>query len=343
MRKYEMLPIERLVSDVAVDPVHVRELADSIKVSGPISPILVRDENLELIDGFHRVAAMKELGFKDVESILTSCDNETFWDLRIMSASLHKAVTFARVVDWVEEVFNLSPLKNKYKNAYNLFENIHRGRGANEDKEWVQTKAQAWGLAPSTIRNWLATKENLPKDVLEKAKASPYQGEGPGISPYIRVAEGLSGRPELQRRVIEKVEKEALTDREVREVTKAVREARDEEEARDILSKPFSRTAEEVMREVKVERLISQPPVPEAREVIRRVEMASNVIELKLVWEQVATMASVVDVALLDSMADDQKEELIGSGERCIQASEKVLDYLKRKTGRLIDLPGKEV
>jgi len=343
MRKYQMLPIDKLVSDVAVDPVHVRELADSIKVSGPISPVLVRDETLELIDGFHRVAAMKELGFQEVECILNPCDNEVFWDLRIMSASLHKAVTFARVVDWIDEVFNLSPWKNRYKNALNLFDTTIKSYGPEEVTTWAQSKAQAWGLAPATIKNWLTTKENLTKDVLEKAKASTYQGEGLGISPYIRVAEGLPKRPELQRQVIEKVEKEGLTDREVREVTKALREARDEEEATNILSRPFSRTAEEVTREVRVERLISAPPVPEAREIIQRAEMASHVIELKLVWEQVATMAGQVDLVLLDSLADNQKEELILSGKRCINGSQKVLDYLERKLGKLIELPSKEV
>jgi hypothetical protein len=342
MRKYTMLPIGKLVSDVAVDPVHVRELADSIKVSGPISPVLVRDENLALIDGFHRVAAMKELGFNQVECIFTPCNDETFWDLRIMSASLHKAVTFARVVDWIDEVFDLSPWKNRYKNALILFEAVIKNSAPEEVATWAQSKAQAWGLAPATIRNWLTTKENLAKDVLEKAKASTYQGESLGLSPYIRVAEGLSGKPQLQKQVIDKVEKEGLTDREVRELTKAVREARDEEEAKDILSRPFSRTAEEVMREVRVERLISAPPVPEAREIIQKVEMASNVIELKLVWEQVATMANEVDLVLLDSLNEGQKEELAQSGERCIQASQKVVDYLRRKLGRLIELPRKE-
>ena len=84
MNQLSTLPIDRLVSDVAVDPVHVRELADSIKVSGPITPVTVRQDTYELIDGFHRVAAMAELGFSTVECITTSCDDETFWDSRHM-------------------------------------------------------------------------------------------------------------------------------------------------------------------------------------------------------------------------------------------------------------------
>jgi len=340
MRKYEMLPIDKLVSDVAVDPVHVRELADSIKVSGPISPVLVRDESFELIDGFHRVAAMKELGFQEVESILTPCDVETFWDLRIMSATLHKAVTFARAIDWIDEAFKASPWVTKYKSPFSLFQQAERGVAPKEAIDWVEGKAKKWGLAIPTIENWLKTKEVVAEDVLAKAK----EGREPLLTPrhYEELAKHLPGRFDLQRRIVDKATREGLTSKQVEEVARAVREARDEEEAQIILSEPVSRTAEELSRAARVERLISTPPVPEAAEIIQKVEMASNVIELKLVWEQVATLANEIDLALLDSLTDNQREELIESGERCIHASQKVLDYLRQKLGRLIELPEKE-
>lgn len=341
MRKYEMIAIDRLVSDVAVDPVHVRELADSIKVSGPIAPVLVRDETLELIDGFHRVAAMKELGFETVESILTPCDTETFWDLRIMSASLHKAVTFARAIDWIDEAFKASSWPAKYKSPYSLFQQVYRQTTPSEANEWVDSKIKKWGIPLLTLQEWLKSKEQMAPDLLREAKEMPR----PSLRPqhYVEAAKALPGKLELQRKVIEKAEKDELSSTGVREVARAVGQARDEEEQKEILSRPFTREASDVVREVKVERLISQPPVPEAQEIIRKVEIASNVIELKLVWEQVATMAQGVNLALLDSLAENQKEELIRSGERCIQASQKVIDYLQRKSGRMIELPGKEV
>lgn len=340
MRKYTNLPIKQLVSDVAVDPVHVRELADSIKISGPISPVLVREETSEIIDGFHRVAAMKELGFQDVECILTPCDDEIFWDLRIMSASLHKAVTFARVVDWIDEIFKLSQWKNKYKNARTLFEGVHQGYATKEAATWVQSKAQAWGLAPATIRNWLATKESLPEDVLKKAKAPPYQGrEGPPLSAYIRIAEGLSGKPDLQRQAIEKVEKEELTDREVRELTKAVREAADEEEAKDILDHPFSRTAEEVTREVRVERIISAPQVQKAREEAKKIEMHAEVVRLKLLMEEVAAFGQEFDLLLLDNLDNEHINGLIlaiDTAQSGIQSIRNRLEELVKEPRRTI-------
>lgn len=341
MRRYISLPVEELISDVPVDPVHVRELADSIMVSGPICPVLAREENLALIDGFHRVAAMKELGFNQVECILSPCDEETFWDLRIMSATLHKAVTFARAIDWIDESFKASQLPKTYKNPFSLFQNVERGVAPEEAEAWVQSKVKKWGIPLGTLTHWLDSKERMSADLLEEVK----EGRRPSLRPehYIEAAHGLPGRAELQREVLAKAEREELGSTAVREVAKALRQASDEEEQKAILSRPFMRGAEDVVREVKVERLIAAPPVPEAREIIQRAEMTSNVIELKLVWEQVATMASGVDSALLNSLADNQKEELIKSGERCIQASQKVVDYLRHKLGRLIELPRKEV
>lgn len=115
MKRYDALPIADLKSDVATDAAHVKELADSIKVSGPIAPVLVREETGEIIDGFHRVAAMAELGFEKVECIVTSCEDEEFWDLRITSATLHKAVMFARAVEWIDSPRAPAPAAAPYR------------------------------------------------------------------------------------------------------------------------------------------------------------------------------------------------------------------------------------
>lgn len=270
MRKYTMLPIDKLVSDVAVDPVHVRELADSIMVSGPISPVLVREENLSLIDGFHRVAAMKELGFQEVETIVLPCDEETFWDLRIMSASLHKAVTFARVVDWIEEAFVASPFISKHGSAYAAFHAVRDGFASTDVKDWVQSKVQKWGLSVSTIENWLMTKKSLAPDIYSEAK-SRIAGEAVTPAHYQEVALSLPSRPELQKAVIDKVKQEGLTRDQTRELAKALRRAEDQEEIQSILRQPAFRTEDQLVRDAKIEKLLSQPrkqvyvPLPEGK------------------------------------------------------------------------------
>jgi len=231
MKQYVNLPIEELVSDVPVDLVHIRELADSIKSRGQLNPVIVREETKEVIDGFHRIAAMKELGFDKVECILTPCDDEGFWDFRIVQASLHKNVTFARAIDWIEKVFQLSSLykhwehggAREYKSPYSVFAAYRLANPPNEVKEWVETKSRMWGLAPKTIENWLYMKEALAPELLKEA-TSPFKGEV-GHSAYQIVAEVLHDKPELQTHVIEEAKAEGLSSKEIRILAQALRQA----------------------------------------------------------------------------------------------------------------------
>lgn len=337
MRQYKSLPIERLVSDVAVDPVHVRELADSIKVSGPISPVLVREDNLALIDGFHRVAAMKELGFNEVECILTPCDDETFWDLRIMSASLHKAVTFARAVDWVEEAFQASPFKQTYPSAYIVFDAVHKGRASKDCTDWSGQKAQKWGLSLSTIRQWLYTKQALAPDVYAEAKEG---ASGIPTSTFVRVGDRLSGRPELQRAVIEKAKAEDLTGTQVEQVASAVRNAPNEQEARAILRQPVSRTAQDLTRAAKVEKLLSEPTVePTPREQQRK--LAGLALEVYLDLQQQVHNVRRLTPEVLAALRPEQKEEMLQVVNELMAALHQLADSLGGVTKGAIVVEGK--
>lgn len=249
MARYLRVSIKALVSDVAVDPVHVKELADSIKLKGQLAPIIIREENKEVIDGFHRVAAMQELGFKEVDCVQVPCGDEEFWDFRIIQASLHKNVTFARAVDWIDEVFRVSPYSTKYKSAYSLFGARHAPQPV---KAWVEDKSKAWGLASRTIENWLYAKQSMEPTLLEEAKNPP---EGGSTDTYLKVAESLVTKPELQKPLIDKVLREDLSQTQIREVAKALRQTQDQAEIKSILEQPVGRSAEEQTRAAIVDNL----------------------------------------------------------------------------------------
>jgi len=282
MKQYVNLPIADLVSDVPVDSVHVKELADSIKSRGQLNPVIVRTETKEVIDGFHRVAAMAELGFDHVECVITPCTDEEFWDFRIIQASLHKNVTFARAIDWIDKVFRLNPgLRSigeryskegkTYKNAYTLFAAVRQGTASPEITKWATDKAKVWGLAVATIENWLSARESLEPSLLEEVRHS-VRGEAE-ISPahYIAVARELPTKPGLQRQVVEKIKAEDLSTKEIRTLSQALRRADDEEEVQGILRQPVSRTEEQILRDVRIEKLLSQPrkqiniPLPQGK------------------------------------------------------------------------------
>ena len=219
---------------------------------------MVRQESFELIDGFHRVAAMQELGFDSVECIITPCDDETFWDLRIMSASLHKSVAFARAVDWVEECFRVSPWASRYKSAYTLFA-ASRQNKSDEAKSWIAEKSQKWGLAPQTVEGWLYTKESLAPEVLRDAIHPPSTGDAVSPTHLRRIADELPNRPELQKQVLNKAQTEGLSTSQTEAVARAVRRAPDTEIAQNILSQPVSRTSDDLTRAARIEKLMAEP------------------------------------------------------------------------------------
>jgi len=327
MKQYVNLPIAELVSDVPVDPVHTRELADSIMSRGQLAPVIIREETREVIDGFHRIAAMKELGFNQVEGVLTPCDDEGFWDFRIIQASLHKNITFARAVDWVDKVFQLSPWKPRYKNAYNLFATARQGSAPKEVVEWAESKAKAWGLAVTTVENWLYTKESLAEDVLAQAKSLPLEGRDITYSHYQATAESLPNRPELQRQILDKAAKEQLTPREIRTVGQALRRAADEEEAQSILRQPVSRTEEDMVHEAKVEKLLAHPR--EVTPMEERAEAMEKDVLYKIDLLGIIHSSEAMTQGKIDALTPAQKEDLYATCEEAIAGIRRVMDMLK--------------
>ena len=338
MRQFATLPINRLVNDVAVDPVHVRELADSIKVSGPISPVMVRYESYELIDGFHRVAAMQELGFDNVECIVTDCDHETFWDLRIMSASLHKAVTFSRAVDWVEECFSLSNLKESYRNAHSLFSTVRQGESTREARAWVENKCQKWGLSVQTIENWLYTKRNLEPSLLEEARNSATAEESLPFSHYRGVAETIPNRPELQKQVIDKAKVEGLSGEQTRRVARAVAQAPDTEVAEGILRQPVSRTSEELTRSARIEKLANEPKrQPSPRE--RQRELTGVALDVYLSLEQQIHNIGRLSDDVIANFTPAQRYEM----RNVVDTLAEKIGELQGKLGQSVEVSGRVV
>lgn len=324
------LPIANLVSDVAVDPVHVRELADSIKVSGPISPVMVREEDHGLIDGFHRVAAMGELGFSHVPCILMSCDDETFWDLRIMSASLHKSIAFARAVDWVEESFKQSAWASTYKSAYSFFVSTRQNNASAEANAWITQKSQKWGLAPKTIEEWLYTKQSLSPDVLQEATHSRAGENDPSFTHLRTIARTLPNQPDLQKQIVTKVQAEGLSSQQTEAVAKAVRQATDPVTAQTILRQPVSRTAEDLAHDAKVRQI--QQLMTEPRRTVPQQEkqraLTGRALYVFLSIEQVTREVKSLTDETLTALSPAQQEEMRAGVRDLISELRRVQDKL---------------
>lgn len=326
MKKYINLPIRELVSDVPVDPLHTRELADSIMSKGQLAPVIIREETKEVIDGFHRIAAMKELGFKQVECILTPCDDEGFWDERIIQASLHKNVTFARAIGWIDKVFELSPWKNRYKNAHTLFEVATHKRpeilAPKEVVDWANLKASMWGLSPSTIAQWLETEEKLAPDLLEEAKVGRHP-----VTHYVMVAHSLPTMPHLHKAVIEKAEKENLTSTQIRTVAQALKRAEDQEEVQNILRQPIFRTEDQMIRDAKVEKLLSHPREITTLEKIEEAKHEDVLYKLDLLG--IINSAKAMTQEKIDVLTPAQKADIYHTSKQAIAEIRRAMDMIR--------------
>lgn len=329
MKKYISLPMEELVSDVAVDPLHIRELADSIKGKGQLAPVIIREETKEVIDGFHRIAALKELGFRDVECVVTPCDDDTFWDFRIISASLHKAVTFARAVEWIEQVFNISPWKAKYSSGYSLFHQVRVGEAPQDAKEWATRKAKVWGLSTATIENWLYARKGMDSKLFEEIKSSPLK-ERVTPSHYIEIARALPEKHELQRQLMEKVEREDLSPSAAFEVAKALKRAGDEEETQSILKQPVSRTEDQMVRDAKVEKLLAHPREVTPLEKYQEAKAEDVLYKLDLLGIINSTMAMTQEN--IDALTPEQKADVYHTCEQAIAEIRRVMDMIESTT-----------
>lgn len=336
MPKYATVPLAQLKSDVAVDQVHVRELEDSIKAMGQAQPLLIKENDLSIIDGFHRAAAMQGLGFEKAEAVIWDCTGEDFWDLRIMSAVLHKNVTFARAVDWIEQAFTTSPIASKHKSAYAVFHAARLGFAKPEVKDWAQSKAVKWGLSVGAIENWLLTKQSLAPDIYNEAKNAIARGEI-SLTHYQRLAEYLPSRPELQREVMRKVTDEKLTSDQVRELSKAVRQAEDEKERQTILREPMSRTAEDLTRAAKVEKILAQPiRQPTPRE--ERHELTGLALEVYLDLQQQVHNVRRLTPEVLGALAPRQRHELFQVVDELMAELQRLSDSLRGVVeGKLIE------
>jgi len=333
MKQYISLPIGELVSDVPVDPVHVRELADSIMGKGQLAPAIIREETREVIDGFHRIAAMKELGFHQVECVLTPCDDEGFWDFRIIEATTHKNLTFARSIDWIEKVFEVSSLRKhwehggakEYKSVYSVFASYRQGNPPREVKEWVETKSAMWCLAPKTIEDWLYTKQSLAPELLKEA-TSPSEGER-GLLTYKTVAEILPTKPELQKKVVEKAKTEDLSGKDVRTVAQALKRAADEGERDSILRQSVSRTEEQMVREAKVEKILSQPR--EVTPLEKWQEAKHEEVLYKLDLLGIINNSKAQTPEKISALTPAQKADIYHTCEEAIAEIRRVMDMIK--------------
>jgi RNA polymerase sigma factor (sigma-70 family) len=181
--------------DVAVDQEHVVELIESIQnesarnqTTGQLTPVLLGqvpgESSFRIIDGFHRVPAVKGAGNEIVyATVKTNCEMEDVIDLRIVAAKSHKKVKFSRIVEWVEEAWQTTPWADRISvsSAFVIKllgqSGLGQGKGnglspedVDELREWVERKCEQWDVSANYVDRYLRTARAADPELVRTAR-----------------------------------------------------------------------------------------------------------------------------------------------------------------------------
>lgn len=178
--------------EVPVDEEHVAELAASMEEeaqrhggTGQLAALNLAQvpgrEKLAIIDGFHRDGGLYSLGRSTGKAtIRLNTSEEELADLRVLAANMHKSVSFARQVAWVEQVWIATPWASEDLTAAKAFA-LASGKLASSRydltpeqiaaiTEWVTNKSQKWGVAISTMHNNLLVAQAAAPQLVAEAR-----------------------------------------------------------------------------------------------------------------------------------------------------------------------------
>jgi ParB family chromosome partitioning protein len=208
------------------------ELAESIRAHGLLQPIKVRPlgEEYEIVYGHRRVAAMRLLGLDECEAFVEGIDDEES-QLQALIENLQR-----KDMNEVEKGKTFLALTQRF--GYTK-----------------KQLAQMLGKTESYVRQAIDVVTVLPESIQNRVQAVGNVGtpsSPTGISSF-HAQEMLRLRGEdsfLLEEVAAKIEREGLSGRQTRELTKALKSAPSEEVRRQILRTPWTRNEEEILRDI---------------------------------------------------------------------------------------------
>lgn len=245
------IPLKEIAHEVPVDRAHVRTLAESIKQSGQLSPLLIWTQRNQVIDGFHRVEALKLVGADIALCDLIDCSAEEFRDARITSAVMHKGVSFTRIVMWGREAFNTTPWASRIggAEAFHLDRSIQHPQGyrralrlglsQDELQEllgWVKQKSSVWGLKPEQIANILDLANITAPSLIPLVGPRHQAREEVLTRPMLRSIVSQIPDHEAQEALAHKAIAEKLNEAEVRRLVVAYANTQSPEKRQSLLS-----------------------------------------------------------------------------------------------------------
>lgn len=195
------------------------------------------------MDGFHRATGRSTRGLPDAyATIRLNSTWEEVYDRRILAASTHRAIRFARVVEWIEDAWRISPWADQFAvdQAFNLFLPGSSGKrlGLNPDqadevRRYLKSKSSFWKLSPATIRQNLAVAKRVDPILVRSAREGRTGESMEAVTPeHLKVlANLLPDRHEHQRLAANIIVDEQVPVREAQALVSVIGYFKDVEEA----------------------------------------------------------------------------------------------------------------
>ncbi|MEM2597725.1 MAG: ParB/RepB/Spo0J family partition protein [Thermofilum sp.] len=217
---------------LAFDEGWIEELAEDIRRNGQLKPIIVRPHPskpgfYQVVDGEHRVRALRLLGLTEVRAEVRNLSDEEASFLAMRVNELHG------------------------KRLSELEEGVHLLR-LNRDFGWSQEEiAEKFGRS----RQWVADRIRIAKNMSEDLRNCYARGK----ITFAHAREIVELPKEVQPEAVRKVVEEGLSSRETAVLTHALKKAESEEERRRVLQAPIKVLAEAYERpEMVVEAALSE-------------------------------------------------------------------------------------
>lgn len=110
--RYNLVEIEKLKEHEEVDPRHLNELREEIESDGVLKKPIVADQNTHIIlDGHHRVNALRELGCKKIPVVFVD-----YWspNIKVLSWKTGEIIDKETIVENVLNGMKLPPKTTKH-------------------------------------------------------------------------------------------------------------------------------------------------------------------------------------------------------------------------------------
>jgi hypothetical protein len=239
-----------LLEESIVDDDHVEKLKMSMRGKrGQISPITVRarigeggDVVYDIIDGFHRGAALKSMAEEDgieayVDAVVVyGCSDEELFDLRVLAVNSVRSVSFARLSSWMQGSFDKSEWSTKDLTLSQIMSLAVTGSSgknlgltpddAKRAKEWAREKSKKWNKPITSLYQDILAVENADPELVKRVRVGSGGSHGKSgvINParFRAIVEELPQEFELQQKAAKVIMDEDLDKEESRLVAKAI-------------------------------------------------------------------------------------------------------------------------